>query len=105
MAGEGTGPVLLEDEGVLKTGDQFFEGLVCPAPGGQRPALDERGQPGEPRPTRTVEQGGRGDIDAHVHGRRTDAFGEVFEEAGGLGAGGAGVEAVVLVDFTDRRSS
>ncbi|MEV7372989.1 hypothetical protein AB0O51_19185 [Streptomyces sp. NPDC090301] len=38
------------------------------------------------------EQGGGGDVDAGVDEGRADAFGEVFEEVGGLGAGGgAGV--------------
>lgn len=42
---------------------------------------------------------GVGDVDADVDKGRGQAFGEVFEQVGGLGAGGgAGVEAVDFVD-------
>lgn len=46
-----------------------------------------------------MNRGGVGDVDAGVDERGGEAFAEVFDEVGGLGAGGgARVEAVDLVD-------
>lgn len=77
---------------------------VCTCGGGQGVAVDQTGTAGELRAGGAGEQGGGGDVDTRVHECRRDPLGEVFEEAGGFGAG-ARVEAVDLVDFTDRRSS
>lgn len=106
VAGEGAGFVVGEVEGVFEVGDQVGEGVVVAVAGGEGAAVDEGGAAGELGAADAVEQGCGGDVDAGVDERGADAFGEVFEEVGCLGAGGgAGVEAVDFVDFTDRRSS
>lgn len=67
--------------------------------GGEGAAGDEAGAAGELGAADSGEQGGGGDVDAGVDEGRFDAFGEVFEQVGGFGAGGrAGVEAVDFVD-------
>jgi len=105
-AGECPGPVRVQVEGGFDSGDQLFERFTCAEPCGERPALDQRGPLGELRSAYPGEQRCGGHVDARVHERRPDAFGEVLQQVGGFGAGGGTrVEAVDLVDFTDRRSS
>jgi hypothetical protein len=67
--------------------------------GGEGAAVDEGGASGELGAPCSGEQGGVGDVDAGVDEGGGEAFGEVFEQVGCLGAGGgAGVEAVDFVD-------
>lgn len=74
-------------------GDQFFERFACAEPCGECPALDRRGASGGLCSAYTREQRCGGHVDARVLERRPDAFGEVFQQVRGFGAGGGvGVE-------------
>ncbi|MFI9569509.1 hypothetical protein [Streptomyces rishiriensis] len=87
VAGEGAGFVVGEVEGVLDVGDDVAEGLAGAVAGGEW-AAGEGGASGEPGAAGAAEQGCVGDVDAGVDERGGQAFGEVFEQVGGLGTGG-----------------
>ncbi|MFE3146002.1 hypothetical protein ACFXJ6_04965 [Streptomyces sp. NPDC059218] len=58
--------------------DQLAEGLACAEACREGPAFHQARACSELRPADLGEQGGAGDVDARVHERRTDAFGEWF---------------------------
>ncbi|WP_446677777.1 hypothetical protein [Streptomyces californicus] len=80
--------MLLEVEGVLDVGDDLAEGFTLAAAGGEGAAVDEGGASGELGASHAGEQRGFGDGDAGVDECRGQALAQVFQEVGGLSAGG-----------------
>ncbi|MEE1805386.1 hypothetical protein [Streptomyces sp. BE133] len=78
VAGECPGPVRVEVECCFYPRDQLAEGLACAEACREGPAFHQARACSELRPADPGEQGGVGDVDARVHERRTDAFGEWF---------------------------
>ncbi|MFE2867892.1 hypothetical protein [Embleya sp. NPDC059259] len=85
-AGECPGPVRVRVEGNFPPGDHLRERFAFPEPRGNTP-VDQCGPSDELRPVCPTEQRWGGHVDARGHERRPHAFGEVFQQVGGLGAG------------------
>lgn len=75
-------------ERAFHRGDEVAEGLLVAEAGGEGGAVDEGGTAGELGSAHAGEQGCGGDVDAGVDEGGADAFGEVFDQVGALGAGG-----------------
>lgn len=88
VAGEGAGCVVVEVEGVLDVGDDVAEWVAGAVAGGEGAAVDEGGASCELSAAGAGEEGCVGDVDAGVDECGGQAFAEVFDQVGGLGAGG-----------------